>query len=38
MAVTSLLPHLMTAYALLRHNGIPVGKRDYLGALSQRLP
>jgi hypothetical protein len=30
--------HLMTAYSLLRHNGVPVGKRDYLGALSQRLP
>lgn len=27
--------HLTTAYALLRHNGVPVGKRDYLGALTQ---
>lgn len=28
--------HLTTAYALLRHNGVDVGKRDYLGALSLR--
>jgi uncharacterized protein len=25
--------HLSMAYAILRHNGVPVGKRDYLGAL-----
>jgi hypothetical protein len=30
--------HLTHSYAILRHNGVPVGKRDYLGALSQRLP
>ena len=24
--------HATTAYALLRHNGVPVGKGDYLGA------
>lgn len=24
--------HISTAYAILRHNGIPIGKRDYLGA------
>lgn len=24
--------HLTTAYAVLRHNGVEVGKRDYLGA------
>ena len=24
--------HLTTAYAILRHNGVEVGKRDYLGA------
>ncbi|MFM8331914.1 MAG: DUF1993 family protein [Candidatus Methylumidiphilus sp.] len=23
--------HVTTAYALLRHNGVPVGKRDFLG-------
>lgn len=30
--------HLTTVYALLRHNGVAVGKRDYLGPLTQRLP
>jgi hypothetical protein len=30
--------HLTHAYAILRHNGVPVGKRDYLGKLTQRLP
>jgi hypothetical protein len=30
--------HLTTSYAILRHNGVPLGKRDYLGALTQRLP
>lgn len=30
--------HAATAYALLRHNGVPLGKRDYLGPLSQRMP
>jgi hypothetical protein len=28
--------HLTTAYAILRHNGVGVGKRDYLGELSLR--
>jgi len=28
--------HLTHAYALLRHNGVPVGKRDFLGALTQK--
>lgn len=23
--------HVTTAYAILRHNGVPVGKRDYIG-------
>jgi uncharacterized protein len=30
--------HVTHCYAILRHNGVPVGKRDYLGTLSQRLP
>ena len=30
--------HLTHAYAILRHNGVTLGKRDYLGPLSQRLP
>ncbi|MCA9651169.1 MAG: DUF1993 domain-containing protein [Myxococcales bacterium] len=25
--------HLTTAYALLRHNGVPVGKYDYIGSV-----
>ena len=24
--------HVTTTYAILRHNGIEVGKRDYMGA------
>ena len=28
--------HLTTAYAILRHNGVGVGKRDYLGVQSKR--
>ena len=30
--------HLAHTYAILRHNGVPVGKRDYLGTLNQRQP
>lgn len=30
--------HLTTVYALLRHNGVTVGKRDYLGKLTQHAP
>lgn len=30
--------HLTHAYAILRHSGVPLGKRDYLGALTQRQP
>ncbi|MES2640726.1 MAG: DUF1993 domain-containing protein [Myxococcota bacterium] len=30
--------HLAHAYALLRHNGVDLGKKDYLGALSLRDP
>ena len=25
--------HLATAYDILRHNGVEIGKRDYLGAI-----
>lgn len=28
--------HTTTAYAILRHNGVGLGKRDYLGALAFR--
>lgn len=30
--------HLAHTYAILRHNGVPLGKRDYLGPLTQRAP
>ena len=30
--------HLTTTYALLRHAGVPVGKRDFLGTLTQKAP
>ena len=30
--------HVTHAYALLRHNGVPVGKRDYLGPQTRRDP
>ena len=30
--------HLTHSYAILRHAGVTLGKRDYLGALSQRMP
>jgi hypothetical protein len=37
-AVPNFYFHLTTAYAVLRHNGVPLGKRDYLGELSLRDP
>ena len=33
-AVPNFFFHLVTAYAILRHSGVDVGKRDYLGALT----
>ncbi len=30
--------HLTTAYAILRANGVPIGKRDFLGPLTQHAP
>lgn len=30
--------HLTHVYALFRHNGVNLGKRDFLGALTQRAP
>ncbi len=30
--------HLTTTYAILRHHGVPLGKRDYLGTLTQTTP
>ena len=37
-AVPNFYFHLNHAYAILRHVGVPLGKRDYLGALSLRAP
>ena len=30
-AVPNLYFHISTAYNILRHNGVEIGKRDYLG-------
>lgn len=32
-AVPNIYFHITTAYAILRHNGVDVGKKDYLGAM-----
>jgi uncharacterized protein len=37
-AVPNFFFHLNHSYAILRHNGVSIGKRDYLGALSLRSP
>ena len=37
-AVPNFFFHVTHAYAILRHNGVVLGKRDYLGPLSQRAP
>lgn len=33
-AVPNFFFHITHAFAILRHNGVPIGKRDYLGALT----
>jgi hypothetical protein len=33
VAVPNFFFHVTTAYALLRHNGVPLGKMDFVGAL-----
>jgi hypothetical protein len=35
-AVPNFFFHVTTAYAILRHNGVDLGKRDFIGALSLR--
>lgn len=30
--------HMTTAYAILRHNGVDIGKKDFLGELPYKLP
>ena len=32
-AIPNIYFHITTAYAILRHNGVAVGKKDYLGAM-----
>jgi hypothetical protein len=32
-AIPNVYFHVTTAYAILRHNGVEIGKKDYLGAL-----
>jgi hypothetical protein len=33
MALPNFYFHVTTAYAILRHAGVDVGKRDFIGAL-----
>ncbi len=37
-AVPNFFFHVSHAYAILRHSGVSLGKRDYLGTLSLRAP
>jgi hypothetical protein len=37
-AIPNFYFHVVSAYAILRHNGVDVGKSDYLGALSLKSP
>jgi hypothetical protein len=37
-AVPNFFFHTTHAYAILRHLGVPLGKRDYLGAITLRAP
>lgn len=36
MALPNFYFHITTAYAILRHNGVDVGKQDYIGSLNFR--
>jgi uncharacterized protein len=36
MALPNFYFHVTTAYAILRHNGVDVGKMDYIGSLNMR--
>lgn len=35
-AIPNIYFHLTTAYAILRHNGVELGKRDYIGGVPMR--
>jgi hypothetical protein len=37
-AIPNFFFHVTHAYAILRHGGVNLGKRDFLGTLSQRTP
>jgi len=36
MALPNFYFHVTTAYAILRHSGVPLGKMDYIGSLNVR--
>ena len=36
--IPNLYFHVTTAYSILRHNGVDVGKKDYLGTMPYKLP
>ena len=36
MTIPNVYFHIVMAFAILRHNGVDIGKRDYLGALTMR--
>jgi hypothetical protein len=36
VAVPNFYFHVVTAYAILRHNGVPLGKMDYIGGIPVR--
>ncbi len=35
--IPNLYFHITTAYAILRHNGVDIGKKDYLGAMPYKV-
>jgi len=38
LAIPNFYFHATTAYAILRHNGVDLGKRDYIGGLQMNEP
>ena len=36
--IPNLYFHVTTAYSILRHNGVEVGKKDFLGTMPYKLP
>jgi uncharacterized protein len=37
-AIPNVYFHITTAYSILRHNGVDIGKKDYLGEMPYRKP